>query len=290
APLTVREEAMGDFQVVDWVVQQMNTPRDQPLFLACGLYKPHLPWYVPQKYFDLFPLDSIVLPKINGDDLDDVPPIGRKYAKPDGDHKLITGAGQWKQAVQAYLACIAFADAQLGRLLDAYEKSPFRQNSVIVLWSDHGWHLGEKLHWRKFSLWEEATHNVLMVVAPGVTKPGSRCDRTVSLMDVYPTLVDLCGLPARQELEGVSLRPLLADPKAKWERPAVTTYFRNNHSVRSEEWRYIRYEDGKEELYDHKQDPLEWKNLAADPKLSAVKEKLARWLPATNAEAIAKAR
>lgn len=284
APLSVADEKMGDHQVVDWVIKQMNAKQEQPLFLACGIYKPHLPWHVPQKYFDLFPLESIVLPKINGDDLDDVPPVGRKFAKPQTDHKLVTDSGQWKHAVQAYLACIAFADAQLGWLLDAYEKSPFKQNSIIVLWSDHGWHLGEKLHWRKFSLWEEATHNVLMVVAPGVTKPGSRCDRTVSLMDVYPTLVDLCGLPRRAGLEGVSLRPLLADAKAKWDRPAVTTYFRNNHSVRSEEWRYIRYEDGTEELYDRKQDPLEWKNLAADPKLAAVKQKLAQWLPTINVE------
>jgi arylsulfatase A-like enzyme len=286
APLTVADESMGDYQVVDWVIQQMNAKPEQPLFLACGIYKPHLPWHVPQKYFDLFPLDSIVLPKINGDDLDDVPPIGRKFAKPETDHKLITEAGQWKQAVQAYLACIAFADAQLGRLLDAYDKSAFKQNSVIVLWSDHGWHLGEKLHWRKFSLWEEATHNVLMVVAPGLTKPGSRCDRTVSLMDIYPTLVDLCGLPPRAGLEGVSLRPLLANAKAAWDRPAVTTYFRNNHSVRTEEWRYIRYEDGTEELYDRKKDPLEWKNLAADAKLAPVKQKLAQWLPTTNVEGI----
>jgi arylsulfatase A-like enzyme len=286
APLTVADESMGDYQVVDWVIQQMNAKPEQPLFLACGIYKPHLPWHVPQKYFDLFPLDSIVLPKINGDDLDDVPPIGRKFAKPETDHKLITEAGQWKQAVQAYLACIAFADAQLGRLLDAYDKSAFKQNSVIVLWSDHGWHLGEKLHWRKFSLWEEATHNVLMVVAPGLTKPGSRCDRTVSLMDIYPTLVDLCGLPPRAGLEGVSLRPLLANAKAAWDRPAVTTYFRNNHSVRTEEWRYIRYEDGTEELYDRKKDPLEWKNLAAEPKLEPVKQKLAQWLPTTNVEGI----
>lgn len=284
APLSVPDEKMGDHQVVDWVIEQLNAKQAQPLFLACGIYKPHLPWHVPQKYFDLFPLESIVLPKINGDDLDDVPPMGRKFAKPQTDHKLITDAGQWKHAVQAYLACIAFADAQLGRLLDAYEKSPFKQSSLIVLWSDHGWHLGEKLHWRKFSLWEEATHNVLMVVAPGVTKPGSRCDRTVSLMDIYPTLVDLCGLPSRAGLEGVSLRPLLADAKAKWDRPALTTYFRNNHSVRSEEWRYIRYEDGTEELYDRKKDPLEWKNLAADPKLAAVKQKLAQWLPTTNVE------
>ncbi|OYW17249.1 MAG: hypothetical protein B7Z55_12910 [Planctomycetales bacterium 12-60-4] len=284
APLSVADEKMGDHQVVDWVIRQMNAKQEQPLFLACGIYKPHLPWHVPQKYFDLFPLESIVLPKINGDDLDDVPPMGRKFAKPQTDHKLVIDSGQWKQAVQAYLACIAFADAQLGRLLDAYEKSPFKQNSLIVLWSDHGWHLGEKLHWRKFSLWEEATHNVLMVVAPGVTKPGSRCDRTVSLMDVYPTLVDLCGLPPRPGLEGVSLRPLLANAQAKWDRPAVTTYFRNNHSIRSEEWRYIRYADGTEELYDRKQDPLEWKNLAGDSKHAAVKQKLAQWLPTTNVE------
>lgn len=283
-PLSVEDTAMGDHQVVDWAIQQLNAKHNRPLFLACGLYKPHLPWHVPQKYFDLYPLERITLPKVNGDDLDDVPAQGRKFAKPNGDHKLVIENNAWKGAVQAYLAAISFADAELGRLLDAFEKSPMRQNTIIVLWSDHGWHLGEKLHWRKFSLWEEATHNVLMIVAPGVSRAATRCDRTVSLMDIYPTLVDLCGLPPKEGQEGISLRPLLQDPQAKWDRPAVTTYHRNNHAVRSERWRYIRYEDGTEELYDREKDPMEWNNLAKEPSIKEVKASLAKWIPRINAE------
>jgi arylsulfatase A-like enzyme len=153
---------------------------------------------------------------------------------------------------------------------------------MIILWSDHGWHLGEKLHWRKFSLWEEATHNVLMVIAPGITKPGRSCSRPVTMLDIYPTLIELCGLTAKPELEGRSLLPLLKNPKAKWDRPALTTHGRNNHSLRSERFRYIRYSDGTEELYDHRRDELEWNNLADNPKYNRIKKQLTKWLPKTN--------
>jgi arylsulfatase A-like enzyme len=172
----------------------------------------------------------------------------------------------------------------VGRVIDAFDQSPDRDNTVIVLWSDHGWHLGEKLHWRKFSLWEEATHNVLMMVAPGITKPGQRCSRPVSLMDVYPTLVEICGLPPVPAAEGASLMPLLNDPGMAWTRPALSTYMRGNHSVRTEEWRYIRYADGSEELYDRKNDELEWVNLARETGYAEIKKELARHLPAVDAE------
>ena len=152
-----------------------------------------------------------------------------------------------------------------------------------MFWSDHGWHLGEKEHWRKFALWEEATRVPLVVVAPGVTRPGTRSERTVSLLDLYPTLVELCGLPQKPELEGESLVPLLKDPAAPWDHPAVTTHGRNNHAVRTERWRYIRYADGTEELYDHDNDPHEWTNLAAESRLDEVKRDLARRLPERNA-------
>src|SRR5262249_52304094 len=148
---------------------------------------------------------------------------------------------------------------------------------------DHGWHLGEKQHWRKFALWEEATRVTFTMTATGVTPVGKKCERTVNLMDLYPTLTELCGLPAKEGLEGKSLAPLLKDPKAEWDRPALTTHGRNNHAVRSERWRYIRYADGGEELYDHDADPLEWKNLAGDATFTKVKEGLAKWLPKANA-------
>jgi arylsulfatase A-like enzyme len=290
SPLAVPDSKMGDWQVAEWAAAELRKKQNKPLFLACGIFRPHLPWYVPEKYFDLYPLDRIALPDVKDDDLDDVPPIGRKFARPEGDHKRVLEYDQWRKAVQAYLASISFADAMLGRVLDAFEEGPLAGDTSIVLWSDHGWHLGEKLHWRKFSLWEEATHNVLMISSPGLTTPGGRCDRTVSLMDIYPTLIDLCALKPRQPLEGASLMPLLKNPGARWDRPALTTYMRGNHSIRSERWRYIRYSDGTEELYDRAKDELEWNNLAGKPELTTVKQELAQWLPKTDAAPSARQR
>jgi arylsulfatase A-like enzyme len=274
---------MNDHKSVDWAIERLNKKHDKPLFLACGLFKPHMPWQVPRKYYDMFPLDSIEVPKVLETDLDDVPEVGRQMAKPSGDHAAILASGNWKRAVQAYLAAMAFTDAEIGRLLDGLDKSPLKENTVICLWGDHGWHLGEKLHWRKFSLWEESARAPLIFVAPGVTKPGSFCERTVDFIDVYPTLAELCGLPASSELEGHSIVSLLKDPTAEWKYPAITTYGRNNHGVRSERFRYIRYHDGGEELYDHEKDPMEWTNLAGKPEFEAVKKELAAALPATNA-------
>jgi arylsulfatase A-like enzyme len=281
-PVKVTDSQMGDVQVVDWAIGEMKKPQQKLLFLAVGLYRPHLPWYVPEKYFDMFPLDAITLPRVKDDDLMDVPPIGRKMARPEGDHANVLKYKQWRRAVQGYLASIAFMDAALGKLIDAFDDSPLAKNTNIVLWSDHGWHLGEKLHWRKFSLWEESTRNVLAFVAPGVTKPEGRSPRTVSLIDIYPTLIDLCGLSAKPGLEGVRLAPLLRDPNAAWARPAVTTYGRDNHSIRSERWRYTRYRDGGEELYDHRVDPMEWENLAGRPQYATIQRELARWIPKVN--------
>jgi arylsulfatase A-like enzyme len=282
-PVDAGDEEMGDHQVVSVGVDFLSRKQEKPLFLAIGLIRPHLPFYAPRKYFDLYPLGQVKRPKVLDNDLDDVPPAGRRMAKPEGDHRKVVEADQWEKAVRAYLACISFADAEVGRLLDALDRSEHARNTIIVLWSDHGWHLGEKQHWRKFALWEEATRVTFMVVAPGVTKPNSRSARTVNLMDIYPTLIDLCGLPRKPELEAASLVPLLRDPQAKWERPSLTTYGCINHAVRSERWRYIRYADGSEELYDHDNDPLEWKNLAQDAKYASVKTELAKWLPRVNA-------
>ncbi len=282
-PVDVPDPKMGDSQVADWVIGQLKAKHDKPLFLGCGFFRPHLPWYVPRKYFEMYPLETITLPNVKEDDLDDVPPLGRRMAKPEGDHRNVLEHKQWRKAVQGYLASISFVDTCVGRVIDALDKSPYRDNTVVVLWSDHGWHLGEKLHWRKFALWEEATHNVMMFIAPGVTRPGGRCDAPVNLLDIYPTLIDLCGLKPREELEGVSLLPLLKDPTAKWDRPTLTTHGRKNHAIRARRWRYIRYSDGTEELYDRQNDEMEWTNLAKDPKYADVKKELARWMPKTDA-------
>jgi arylsulfatase A-like enzyme len=184
--------------------------------------------------------------------------------------------------VQGYLASIAYVDAQIGLVLDALEKSPHRDNTIVVLLSDHGWHLGEKEHFGKDTLWEEATRAPFIWVAPGVTQPGSRCDATVEFLSLYPTLCDLAGLAKPDFLEGVSIRPLLANPQAEWTRPALSTYGFNNHSVRSLQYRYTRYANGDEELYDEKADPYEWTNLAGKPELESVKVDLAKWMPKIN--------
>jgi arylsulfatase A-like enzyme len=230
----------------------------------------------------MYPTDKVTLPNVNENDLDDVPPIGKKMAGPEGDHKKVIEHKQWRNAVQAYLASISFVDTCVGRVIDALDKSSYAHNAVIVLWGDHGWHLGEKLHWRKFALWEEATHAPLMIIAPGTTRSGGRCPRPVSFIDIYPTLIEVCGLSPKAELEGKSLLSLLRNPTAQWERPALTTHGRNNHSLRSERWRYIRYSDGTEELYDHDKDELEWNNLANVPGYADIKKELAKWLPTTN--------
>lgn len=281
-PVDADDQEMGDYKVAQWAADFLAKPQEKPFFLAAGMLKPHLPFFAPKKYFDLYPLDSIALPKVIEGDLSDIPEAGRKMARPEGDHRKVLAANQWKKAIQAYLACITFTDTMLGMILDALEKSPHAKNTIVVLWSDHGWHLGEKEHWRKFALWEEATRVMLTIQVPGVTKP-STCDRTVGLIDLYPTLVELCGLPAKDGLEGVSLVPLLKDPSTAWDRPALTTHGRNHHAIRSEKYRYIRYADGSEELYDHTSDPLEGKNLASDPTLAGVKQGLSRYFPTTNA-------
>lgn len=280
-PVDAADEDMGDYKLADWAIQQLRGRRRQPFFLAVGFVRPHLPWYVPRHYFDLYPLSSIKLPKVDANDLEDVPEMGRQIARPNGDHRRVVEAGEWEKAVQGYLASISFADAMLGRVLDELERSPHAKNTYVVLWGDHGWHLGEKQHWRKFALWEEATRTPLFIGGPGI-KP-ARTSRPVNLMDMYPTLVELSGLPEKPGLEAKSLVPLLKNPKAKWENPALTTHGRGNHAVRSERWRYIRYSDGSEELYDHQADPLEWKNLAGDPKQAKTKAELSRWLPRQDA-------
>ncbi|MEW6306439.1 MAG: sulfatase [Verrucomicrobiota bacterium] len=282
APVDAKDEDLDDYRITDWAINQLQRKHDKPFFLACGLHKPHMPWYVPRKYYDMFPADKIVLPKVLETDLDDVPTGGKKMAKPDGDHATMLKSGRWKEAVQGYLAAIAYTDMNIGRLMAAFDKSAYKDNTIIVFWGDHGWHLGEKQHWRKFTLWEEATRAPLMWVVPGVTKPGGVCNRPVDFMSIFPTLTDLCGIPTPKHVEGVSIRPLLGNPNAQWSHAALTTHGRNNHGVRTEQWRYIRYDDGGEELYNELTDPMEWANLANDPKYADVKKELAKSFPKTN--------
>jgi arylsulfatase A-like enzyme len=279
-PVDAKTSDMGDHKLTDWAINHLKTaPADKPLFLAVGYVKPHLPWYVPQEYYDRFPLADIKLPVTKENDLDDVPTQGVKMAGPEGDHAAVLKGDQWKKAVQAYLATISFLNDQVGRLLDGLDQSPRKDKTIIVWWTDHGWHLGEKEHWRKFALWEEATRTSMAIVAPGVSKPGSKTEAPIDYTNIYPTLCELTGLPVPEHVKGASLMSLLKDPTAKWDGVAVCTHGKGNHAVRDAQWRYIRYADGSEELYDHAKDPYEWTNLAAEVGMSDLKTKLAAALP-----------
>lgn len=284
--LAIEEADYDDAGTADYAIRFLKRPKTKPFFLACGLFRPHLPWYAPRKYFNLYPIKAVVLPTLKPDDLDDVPKAGRAFAKSRrSDLEKIRKADRLKHAVQAYLASISFADAQLGRVLDALDSSPHANNTIVMLWSDHGWHLGEKDHWHKSTLWEESTRVPFIVSAPGFSP--ARCSRPVSLIDIFPTLNQLTGLPPDTAHEGTSLVSLLEHPEAEWLRPAMIQYRRGNVAIRGQHHRYIRYADGGEELYDHRNDPREWNNLAANPSYLAIKESLSTYIPASWAEAAA---
>ena len=253
----------------------------EPFFLGAGIFEPHLPNYTLQKYFDQFPLEEIELPKgYREDDLDDVPGAHSKMAH-NPWLKKIRAAGQWKPAIQAYLACTAMADDLIGQIVGGLEKSKYADNTIIVLWSDHGFQLGEKERWAKYSLWERATRVNLVWVAPGVTKPGSTCAKPVNLLDIYPTLASLTGCkPPKKQLEGNDLSVLMKNPDAAWNDTTVTTFGYKNYGVRSERYRYVVYADGTEELYDHKKDKWEWRNLADRPEYAKVKMDMRKGIPA----------
>jgi len=279
-PLPPAADKYADEQVVDWATGELQKNQTKPLFLGVGIFRPHIPWFVPQKYCDLYPLDQVVTPPVR-DWRKGLPPAAQAMGEERRRwHYWIAANGLWRNAVQGYLAAISFADAQLGRLLDALDAGPYARNTVIVLWGDNGFHLGEKETWEKFTLWEESDRVPLIFVVPGVTNPGSRCTRAVSLLDVYPTLVELAKPgPPPQKLEGTSLVPLLKNPKAERVIPAITSFEPGNHSVRTERWRYTRYKNGNEELYDHELDPNEYNNLADDEKHRSIKTDLAKWMP-----------
>ncbi len=280
APLDVSDEEMADGKVAKWAAEFLKQKYQKPFFLAVGMFRPHIAWYAPRKYFDMYPLDEIEYPPVKENDLDDIPPLAREWALDKGsNHEFIKKSKQWKKAIQAYLACISFSDAQVGKILNALNSGPNSENTIVVLWSDHGYHLGEKQHWHKFTLWERSTRVPLIFSFPGVIKPKTTCSRPVNLIDLYPTLLDLCRLPKNDDLDGRSIVKLLKNPTAEWQYPAVVSHGYGNFAIRSEHWRYIRYKDGSEELYDHIDDPNEWNNLASLQKYDAIKKDLAKWIP-----------
>lgn len=277
-------EELPDHAVADYAIKALSEKRDGPFFLGVGINRPHVPWFVPQEWFDKFDLESIELPPYQADDWDDLPEISKiiHQAPPTPSTEWMIKNGKWKEVVRAYLACVAYADYEIGRVLDALEASEYAGNTIVILWSDHGYHLGEKNVVTKMTLWEESTRVPLLISGPGIPK-NATCERSVGLIDIYPTLLDYARVKIPDTLDGRSLAPLIENPEADWDNPAITIWGRNNTAIRDERYRYIRYEDGSEELYDRAKDPNEFHNLASNPEFTPVKERLSQHIPTEQA-------
>ena len=284
-PTTNRLEEHPDHQVASYGIDVLSRDHSQPFFLAVGIVKPHLAFVCPQQFYDALP-DRITPPKIREDDLVDVPWVGRSMVKLQDDFRFRTD-NAWEKVHRSYLACISWADYNIGRVLDALEASPYADNTIVVVWSDHGYHQGEKRSFRKFSLWEESTRVPFIVfdprTNPAVNEP---CTEAVSLIHIYRTLCDLSGISAPEYVSGTSLRAQLENPRTALNEPAMTTWGRGNYSVRDDHFRYIRYYDGTEELYDHRRDTNEWRNVADDADYAKIKMRLAGQLPRNEAPLI----
>jgi arylsulfatase A-like enzyme len=285
ATLTEKEET-GDWKSAEWAAKKIEEGFDKPFFLMLGISKPHLTWYLPQEYFDRYDLESIIVPEINEADLEDIlTPDGKRKFESSGDYDIIKEHDKFKEATRAYLACVSYVDDCVGLVLDALENSEYKDNTIVVFIGDHGWFLGEKLRYRKTHLWEESCRTPMLIKLPGKKEP-VKITRPVSFMDIYPTLAELCNIPVPEHIEGRSIVPLLENPEKEW-YPAVTTMGYNNHSVRSDRYRYNIWSDGTEELYDHETDPMEWKNLINDPAYTDIIAELKTHLPLINVKEFA---
>ena len=289
-PWPADEKDAPDWRSAEATVKALGTaPSDRPFFVACGFRLPHVPCYAPQKWFDLYPEVSLQLPPVLNHDRADIPPFSwyLHWNLPEPRLSWLKANSQWKPLVRGYLASVSFMDSQLGRVLDALEKTGRQDNTLVVLFSDHGWHLGEKAISGKNSLWERSTHVPLIIAGPGIKGPG-KCLEPAELLDIFPTLADLAGFPPPADLQGHTLRPQLENPATTRKWPAITDCNQDNHSVRTKNWRYIRYGDGSEELYDMAADPNEWTNLlVTEPDNNGdVVAELRRWLPAKPAPAV----
>ena len=281
----------ADYRTAQYAIQKFQQTYDQPFFLNVGIYKPHSPFFAPQEYFDKYPVENLKMPEMLPNDLDDLPEGAKELMKPSDwfwigmEKAKKQDPNAWRNYVQAYQACASFADDMIGRVIDALDKSPYRDNTIIVFWADHGFHLGEKKHFEKFALWEKTTHIPFIVVAPGLTKPNTIIGKPVDMTVIYPTLCELCGLEIPSQVDGFSLVPLLKNPDENIP-PALMTYMKGNHAVRNERWRYIRYTDGTEELYDHENDPNEWYNVAGEEGNKTIIEELKKYVPVENADQV----
>jgi arylsulfatase A-like enzyme len=277
-PAPGADAAQPDHQYAQSGIDFLAQRHDQPFFLSVGFVRPHLGWYVPQRFFDMYPKDSLALPPAPPDDLNDLGPAGRAAALKFNFHNCITRQGLWADAVQAYLASISWTDSQLGRLIAALDASPHADNTIVVLWSDHGFHLGEKFHWHKLALWERATRVPLLVRSAGQTA-GTSIGACVSLRDLAPTLLAACGVTPAYPMDGRDLGPLLAQPDRAWDHPVLTTKDQHDHAIRTPRWRYIRYASGERELYDEHADPGELNNLSGQAVHEAVMAQLDALMP-----------
>lgn len=278
-----KEEEMADTIRANYAVSKLKEHHDAPFFLAVGFYAPHFPNYCPQKYFDLYDPTEIKLPPYKEDDLDDLPPRIRKNKinRAKLHHKRLVELDAVDDAIHGYLACMSYADAMVGRILSALEESPYADNTIVVLWSDHGYHHGEKGDWGKHTLWERTSNIPFIWAGPGIAK-GVKSDVTVSLIDMYPTLVDLCDLPQpAHELEGESLASTLRSPASAKDRSVYLPFMTpGEYAIINRDWRYIHYADG-DELYNVQSDPNEWENLAKNSEYDPVRSSLRDLAPAT---------
>lgn len=267
-PIPQSKEECGDWKMAGFIADYLGKDHDKPFMLAYGIFRPHSPQLAPQEYFDRYPIESIELPECPANDMDDIPAIAQtNWSSP--FVKLVKEKNQWKNAVQGYLACMSFADDCVGRVMKALDKSKYRDNTIVIFVTDHGWQLGHKNRWEKFSLWHQATNAPLVIRYPEMKSAGQVCNKAVSFIDLYPTITDIIGIEKNQANQGISLLPWLENPKLDRTVPAIITYPEKSYSLVLDNWNYIQYSDGSEELYDHNIDPHEFKNLAGNDDLKA---------------------
>lgn len=274
------EKSFSDVQKTDWAIEHLNKQHDKPFLMIVGYEAPHLPWVVPKRYFDLYDPESIEVPQVD----DNAKIVQRDdYIEPFIRNK---DYAKWKEVIRGYFAAVSFMDDQVGRLTDALEASHYAKNTIVIFIGDHGFHLGEKKATQKVTLWKESTHVPFLMKIPGITDLGQNCDKVVSLLDIFPTLVDLCKIQSNTQFDGISLKPLLENQNCRWNRSVLTTQFYMNHSVRTDQWCYIKYADGREELYDRVADPYENNDLSDHKKFAKIKQKMQNLLPSTNREEV----
>lgn len=284
-PFPEADSLMPDVASVKWAKERLARDYDKPFFLAVGFLRPHVPWHVPQKWFDMHPLSEIQTPAYNSSDRNDLPEIALQLddlpMMPSTEWAIKNN--KWKEIIQAYLACVSFVDHYIGELVTSLKQSKYADNTIIVFWSDHGYRLGQKGTFAKHCLWEEATHTPL-IFSGNLIRNNVKCNAPTELLSIYPTLLELCNLPTNKSNEGKSIASyILRNNKTCLSPYALTSYGWNNHSIRTENYRLIKYSDGSQELYNHKKDKYEWYNLSSKNKYAKTKKSIRKYLPKHNA-------